>query len=96
MCKLTVQAGPFSLPYVTAVAQKLDRCLKIWKPRTARKVQKLVSEIIALADQERELPVGRYSKPRRDRFYSDREVWRKKGPSDTAANHDKYLYGNDE
>lgn len=37
---------------MTAIAQKLDRKLKQWRPRTARQVRKRVEEIIELADQD--------------------------------------------
>lgn len=36
---------------MTAIAQKLDRKLKQWQPRTAREVEKRVEEIIELADE---------------------------------------------
>jgi len=37
---------------MTAIAQVLDDKLKQWRPATARKVKRQVSQIIALADQE--------------------------------------------
>lgn len=37
---------------MTAIAEKLDAKLKSWRPETANEVEKLVSEIIELADQD--------------------------------------------
>jgi hypothetical protein len=80
---------------MTAIAKQLDAKLKLWRSPTAQKVEKLVANIIALAD--REMPAG---KPRRkpapphdDPFLADKRVFRGKTPKDLAANHDRYLYG---
>ena len=37
---------------MTAIAQALDEKLKQWRPETASRVEKLVTEIIHLADAE--------------------------------------------
>ena len=37
---------------MTAIAHELDEKLKHWRPETAAKVEKLVSEIIKLADSD--------------------------------------------
>ena len=37
---------------MTAIAERLDRKLKKWRPVTAREVRKRVTEIIHLADQD--------------------------------------------
>ena len=37
---------------MTAIAEKLDRRLKTWEPDKASAVERLVDEIIALADQD--------------------------------------------
>jgi hypothetical protein len=37
---------------MTAIAERLDRKLKKWRPTTAREVRKRVTEIIQLADQD--------------------------------------------
>lgn len=37
---------------MTAIAERLDKKLKKWRPHTAREVRKRVSEIIRLADQD--------------------------------------------
>ena len=37
---------------MTALAERLDRKLKKWRPTTAREVRKRVAEIIQLADQD--------------------------------------------
>ena len=43
---------------MTALAQRLDRKLKTWRPQTAREVKARITEIITLADQDAfDLPV---------------------------------------
>ena len=37
---------------MTAIAKKLDAKMSRWKPETAKKVEKLVAEIIELADSD--------------------------------------------
>ena len=37
---------------MNAIAERLDRKLKKWRPTTAREVRKRVAEIIQLADQD--------------------------------------------
>lgn len=37
---------------MTAIAERLDKRLKKWRPHTAREVRKCVAEIIRLADQD--------------------------------------------
>jgi hypothetical protein len=37
---------------MTAIAKQLDAKLKLWHSPTAQKVEKLVADIIALADRE--------------------------------------------
>jgi hypothetical protein len=80
---------------MTAIAKQLDAKLKLWHSPTAQKVEKLVADIIALAD--REAPNGK--SPRKpasqngDAFLADRKTFRGKTPKDLAANHDRYLYG---
>ena len=37
---------------MTAIAKKLDARLNQWSPETAKKVEKLVAEIIELADHD--------------------------------------------
>jgi len=80
---------------MTAIAKQLDAKMKLWGSPTAQKVEKLVADIIALAD--REAPNGK--SPRKpasqngDAFLADRKTFRGKTPKDLAANHDRYLYG---
>ena len=80
---------------MTAIAKQLDAKLKLWRSPTAAKVEKLVADIIALAD--RETPNGK--SPRKpaakngDAFLEDKKTFRGKTPKDLAANHDRYLYG---
>jgi hypothetical protein len=80
---------------MTAIAKQLDAKLKLWHSPTAHKVEKLVADIIALAD--RETPNGKSSrKPpskNSDAFLADKKVFRGKTPRDLATNHDRYLYG---
>ena len=80
---------------MTAIAKQLDAKLKLWHSPTAQKVEKLVADIIALADRE-----GSHVKaPRKkdsgggDSFLTDKKVFRGRTPKDLAANHDRYLYG---
>ena len=79
---------------MTAIAKQLDAKLKLWRSPTAHKVEKLVADIIALADR------GALPKPSRkpgpqngDAFLVDKKVFRGRTPKDLAANHDRYLYG---
>jgi hypothetical protein len=37
---------------MTAIAERLDKKLKKWRPHTAREVRKRVGEIIRFADQD--------------------------------------------
>jgi len=80
---------------VTAIVKQLDAKLKLWRSPTARKVEKLVADIIDLADREE--PRAKF--PRKpaakngDAFLADKKVFRGKTPKDLAANHDRYLYG---
>jgi len=80
---------------MTAIAKQLDAKMKLWRSPTAQKVEKLVANIIALAD--REMP--RKKTPRKkdseqsDCFLADKKVFRGRTPKDLAANHDRYLYG---
>jgi hypothetical protein len=85
----------FSFFGVTAIAKQLDARLKSWRSPTAQKVEKLVADIIALADREGPVPKSpskRVAKPG-DPFLADRKVFRGRTPKDLAANHDRHLYG---
>ena len=83
---------------MTTIAKQLDAKLKLWRSPTAQKVEKLVADIIALAD--RETPSGKPSRkpPTKtdDAFLIDKRTFRGKTPKDLAANHDQYLYGQPE
>ncbi|MGA2853672.1 MAG: hypothetical protein ABSE90_06050 [Verrucomicrobiota bacterium] len=80
---------------MTAIAKQLDAKLKLWRSPTAQKVEKLVADIIALAD--RKMPNGK--SPRKpvskngDAFLADKKTFGGKTPGGLAANHDRYLYG---
>lgn len=80
---------------MTAIARELDAKLKSWSSTTAQKVEKLVADVIALADRETlngkssRKPAAR--KP--DAFLADKKVFGGRTPKDLAANHDRYLYG---
>ena len=80
---------------MTAIAKRLDAKLKLWRSPTAQKVEKLVADIIALAD--REVPGAKSPRQPVARnggaFLADKKVFRGKTPKDLAANHDRYLYG---
>ena len=81
---------------MTAIAQQLARKLKKWRPTTASKVEKLVTKIIELADQN--IPsANSFKKVRRPRkddpFFADTIFYNGKVPKDSSLNHDKYLYG---
>ena len=80
---------------MTAIAKQLDAKLKLWHSPTAHKVEKLVADIIALAD--RETPSGksrrRPASKNGDAFLADQKTFRGRTPKDLAANHDRYLYG---
>ena len=81
---------------MTAIAEQLERKLKQWPPATARKVTKVVSEIISLADRN-SLEKKRVAKTKKSRkedpLFADKEVWHGPTPPDLAAKHDDYLYG---
>ena len=81
---------------MTAIAQALDEKLKQWRPETARRVEKLVNEIIHLADAETQPPAPSPAPAKRSRnedpFFADTAVWTGPVPPDCSANHDKYLY----
>ena len=80
---------------MTAIAKRLDEKLKHWRSPTARKVEKLVADLIALADRETQPGQLRHKSKswKRDSFFADKRVFRGKTPKDLAANHDRYLYG---
>ena len=82
---------------MTAIAQILDEKLKHCRPETANRVEKLVNEIIALADLEAR-PGETAPSPGRplkeDPFFADKKFYSGPGPTDCALNHDQYLYGN--
>jgi hypothetical protein len=79
---------------MTAIAKQLDAKLKLWRSPTAHKVERLVADIIALAD--RETPVSKL--PRKsagkngDVFLADKKTFCGQTPPDLAAGHDRYLY----
>ena len=51
--KLTVRKFLSTIALImTAIAKKLDAKMSRWKPETAKKVEKLVAEIIELADSD--------------------------------------------
>ena len=80
---------------MSTIAMRLDAKLRLWEPKTSRRVSRLVADIIALADQESgaSFPAPK-PKPRRaeDPFFADTKVYRGRTPKDLAANHDAYLY----
>ena len=86
---------PVSFITVTAIAKQLDAKLKSWRSPTALKVEKLVADIIALADREnpsvksRRKPLARKG----DSFLVDKKTFKGRIPKNLAANHDHYLYG---
>ncbi|MEI8045415.1 MAG: hypothetical protein WCL11_28660, partial [Verrucomicrobiota bacterium] len=65
-----------------------------WRPPTAHKVERLVADIIELAD--REIPAAKTARQSaarsRDAFLADKKVFPGQTPKDLAANHDRYLY----
>lgn len=76
---------------MTAIAEQLDRKLQHWEPTTARKVEQMVSQIIAQAD--RETAGGPGATPvRRDPFFADRRFHTGPVPADLSLNHDHYLH----
>ena len=81
---------------MTAIAQQLERKLKQWPTTTARRVEKLVSEIIERADEDT-ANASTAPKPHRSRktdpLFADTAVWEGPVPPDSSVNHDKYLYG---
>jgi hypothetical protein len=81
---------------MTAIAAQLERKLKQWRPETARKVERLVTEIIELADQEpiSKKPIHKSKRSwKNDPFFADKKVFQGKTPKDLVAHHDDYLYG---
>ena len=81
---------------MTAIAQQLERKLKEWPPTTSKKVKRLVTEIIALADRKspEKNRAPKLKKPRKeDSFFADKEFYSGPAPKDSSVNHDKYLYG---
>jgi hypothetical protein len=80
---------------MTRLAQTLDRRLRQWPARTARRVEKLVANIIVSADRESaSLKIEESDgKAGTDPFFSDGHFFAGNGPNDVAANHDDYLYG---
>ncbi len=51
--KLTGKTFPSTMfSHMTAIAKKLDAKMSRWTPETAKKVEKLVAEIIELADND--------------------------------------------
>lgn len=79
---------------MTAIAKQLDAKLKLWRSPTAHKVEKLVADIIALADRETPTtkPPRKPAAQNGDAFLSDKKLFRGKTPGDLASNHDRYLY----
>ena len=81
---------------MTAIAEQLERKLKQWPPTTAKRVAKVVSEIISLADrnsiEKKAAPKLKKSR-REDPLFADKAVWHGSTPPDLAAKHDDYLYG---
>jgi hypothetical protein len=77
-----------------AIAKHLDAKLRVWRSPTAHKVERLVADIIALAD--REVPAAKTARRSaarsRDAFFADKKVFPGRTPKDLAANHDRYLY----
>jgi len=73
----------------------LDARLKSWRSPTALKVEKLVADIIALADRENPAARSRRKTLSRngDAFLADKKAFKGKTPKNLAANHDHYLYG---
>ena len=80
---------------MTAIAKQLDAKLKSWRSPTAQKVERLVADIIALADREttRKNASRKATSKSEDAFFADKKVFGGKTPSDLATNHDRYLYG---
>ena len=77
-----------------AIAKHLYAKLREWRPPTAHKVERLVADIIELAD--REIPTAKTARQpaarSRDAFLADKKVFPGQTPKDLAANHDRYLY----
>ena len=82
---------------MSAIAQTLDEKLQQWNPETARRVEKLIHEIIELVERENGQPAAEPVLPRRarrdDPLFADSAVWTGPAPRDLSANHDQYLYG---
>ncbi|MSR65301.1 MAG: hypothetical protein EXS18_05910 [Verrucomicrobiae bacterium] len=84
---------------MTAIARVLDKKLKQWPPATAHKIERLLTEVIALADAgtaEARKNGKRGRARKRDSFFADKNFWRGPVPKDSSVNHDKYLYGDEE
>ena len=95
----TPSIGDYPEVVMTAIAQVLDKKLKQWPPSTARKIERLLTEAIALADKgivEARKNGKRGRSGKRNSFFADKNFWRGKVPKDSSVNHDKYLYGNEE
>ncbi len=80
---------------MTAIAKQLDAKMKVWRTPTARKVEKLVADIIALADRETlaSKTTRKPSPKNANALFADKKVFRGSTPKDLAAGHDRYLYG---
>lgn len=80
---------------MTAIAKQLDAKLKLWRSPTAHKVEKLVADIIALADRETPAtkPLRKSAAANSDAFLADKKTFPGQTPKDLAAKHDRYLYG---
>jgi len=84
---------------MTAIARVLDKKLRQWPPATARKIERLLAEVIALADAgTADGKPQRKASPskKNDPLFADRAVWHGKVPKDSSLHHDKYLYGEGE
>lgn len=79
---------------MTAIAKQLDAKLKLWRSPTAHKVEKLVADIIALADREMPAPKTprKVATPSSDAFLADKKLFSGPTPKNLAAHHDRYLY----
>lgn len=79
---------------MTAIAKQLDAKLKLWRPPTALKVEKLVADIIALADRDTPAPktAPKAATHNGDPFLADKKLFSGPTPKNLAAHHDRYLY----
>ena len=75
--------GPLFSPFMIAIAKHLDAKLREWRPPTAHKVERLVADIIELAD--REIPTAKTARQpaarSRDAFLADKKVFPGQTPS---------------